>query len=252
MADKELNPRLIHISPEDIEAARFELPKHGPFSVSEDGHLRIARQPEWPSHEQLLHDLDDLDLDELELDELDLNEIQNPDAFYMERMPCEVDMEADMEADTYDADLESDAEAKSKHQTRRKRITKRQARVFQKSKALAAASSGDSDSLEISAELRLKSSGASDADEDQGTNSSPGTIGPSSSSAKENQEADADSSHSDSSIFDEIIDTIRRQMMFVSGETAEPSIESTTLIEDITRQQVLEIVSVSIKYTMVI
>lgn len=33
-----------------------------------------------------------------------------------------------------------------------------------------------------------------------------------------------------------------RQMMFVSGETAEPSIESTTLIEDITRQQVIEIV----------
>ena len=34
-----------------------------------------------------------------------------------------------------------------------------------------------------------------------------------------------------------------KQMMFVSGETAEPSIETTTLIEDITRQQVLEIVS---------
>jgi hypothetical protein len=36
-----------------------------------------------------------------------------------------------------------------------------------------------------------------------------------------------------------------RQMMFVSGETAEPSIESTTLIEDITRQQVIEIVRLS-------
>lgn len=34
-----------------------------------------------------------------------------------------------------------------------------------------------------------------------------------------------------------------RQMMFVSGETAEPSIETTTLIEEITRQQVIEIVS---------
>lgn len=33
------------------------------------------------------------------------------------------------------------------------------------------------------------------------------------------------------------------QMMFVSGETAEPSIETTTLIEEITRQQVIEIVS---------
>lgn len=32
------------------------------------------------------------------------------------------------------------------------------------------------------------------------------------------------------------------QMMFVSGETAEPSIETTTLIEDIVRQQVVEIV----------
>jgi hypothetical protein len=34
-----------------------------------------------------------------------------------------------------------------------------------------------------------------------------------------------------------------RQMMFVSGETAEPSVETTTLIEDIVRQQVVEIVS---------
>lgn len=32
------------------------------------------------------------------------------------------------------------------------------------------------------------------------------------------------------------------KMMFVSGETAEPSIETTTVIEDITREQVLEIV----------
>ena len=31
-------------------------------------------------------------------------------------------------------------------------------------------------------------------------------------------------------------------MMFVSGETAEPSIETTTLIEEIVRQQVIEIV----------
>lgn len=30
--------------------------------------------------------------------------------------------------------------------------------------------------------------------------------------------------------------------MFVSGETAEPSIETTTLIEEIVRQQVIEIV----------
>lgn len=247
MADKQPNSRLVHISPEDLAAAHLELPKYGPFSVSEDGHLRVARQPEWPSAEQLLHDLDDLDLDDLELDELDLNKHQSPDAFYMERMPCE----AVMEADIYDADLESGAEAKRKHQTRRKRITKRQARIFQKAQALAAASSGENDSVELSPELRLNKPEASDADEDQDTNSSPGSIGPSSLSAKENQETDADSSHEDSSNFDEIIDTIRRQMMFVSGETAEPSIESTTLIEDITRQQVLEIVSSFIQYTMI-
>lgn len=34
-----------------------------------------------------------------------------------------------------------------------------------------------------------------------------------------------------------------QQMMFVSGETAEPSIDTTTLIEDITRQQVIEILT---------
>lgn len=32
------------------------------------------------------------------------------------------------------------------------------------------------------------------------------------------------------------------QMMFVSGETAEPSVETTTLIEEIVRQQVIEMV----------
>jgi len=32
------------------------------------------------------------------------------------------------------------------------------------------------------------------------------------------------------------------QMMFVSGETAEPSAETTTLIEEIVRQQVIEMV----------
>lgn len=32
-------------------------------------------------------------------------------------------------------------------------------------------------------------------------------------------------------------------MMFVSGEAAEPSVETTSLIEEIVRQQVIEIVS---------
>jgi hypothetical protein len=33
------------------------------------------------------------------------------------------------------------------------------------------------------------------------------------------------------------------QMMYVSGETGEPSVETTGIIEDIVRQQVVEIVS---------
>ena len=33
-----------------------------------------------------------------------------------------------------------------------------------------------------------------------------------------------------------------RQMMFVSGETAEPSAETTSLVEEIVRQQVIEMV----------
>lgn len=43
--------------------------------------------------------------------------------------------------------------------------------------------------------------------------------------------------------FRELITNLIHKMMFVSGETAEPSIDTTTLIEDITRQQVIEIVS---------
>lgn len=36
---------------------------------------------------------------------------------------------------------------------------------------------------------------------------------------------------------------VARKMMYVSGETAEPSIETTSMIEDIVRQQVIELVS---------
>lgn len=42
--------------------------------------------------------------------------------------------------------------------------------------------------------------------------------------------------------FKERLTNTWRQMMFVSGETAEPSVETTTLIEEIVRQQVVEIV----------
>lgn len=42
--------------------------------------------------------------------------------------------------------------------------------------------------------------------------------------------------------FKQALTNLLHQMMFVSGETAEPSIETTTLIEEITRQQVIEIV----------
>lgn len=46
-------------------------------------------------------------------------------------------------------------------------------------------------------------------------------------------------------IFRQDLTDFLHQMMFVSGETAEPSIETTTLIEEITRQQVIEIVRIS-------
>lgn len=36
---------------------------------------------------------------------------------------------------------------------------------------------------------------------------------------------------------------VLRQMMYVSGETAEPPVETTSIIEDIVRQQVIELVS---------
>lgn len=41
------------------------------------------------------------------------------------------------------------------------------------------------------------------------------------------------------------------QMMYVSGETAEPPVETTSIIEDIVRQQVVELVSKEYKiFTM--
>lgn len=39
---------------------------------------------------------------------------------------------------------------------------------------------------------------------------------------------------------------VLRQMMYVSGETAEPSVETTSIIEDIVRQQVIELVSIPV------
>jgi hypothetical protein len=43
----------------------------------------------------------------------------------------------------------------------------------------------------------------------------------------------------------DVIANYCRQMMYVSGETGEPSVETTGIIEDIVRQQVIEIVSLS-------
>ncbi|KAJ5819533.1 TFIID-18kDa-domain-containing protein [Penicillium riverlandense] len=43
--------------------------------------------------------------------------------------------------------------------------------------------------------------------------------------------------------FKDMLADLIQKMMFVSGETAEPSAETTTLIEEITRQQVIEILS---------
>ncbi|KMU82651.1 hypothetical protein CIHG_00432 [Coccidioides immitis H538.4] len=55
-------------------------------------------------------------------------------------------------------------------------------------------------------------------------------------SAEPNQDYEADgfSSHK------EFMTDVLGKMMFVSGETAEPSVETTSLIEEIVRQQVIE------------
>ncbi len=55
------------------------------------------------------------------------------------------------------------------------------------------------------------------------------------------QDPEENNSETDEMFWAKVANFIR-QMMFVSGETAEPSIETTTLIEDIVRQQVVEIV----------
>jgi transcription initiation protein SPT3 len=44
-------------------------------------------------------------------------------------------------------------------------------------------------------------------------------------------------------IFRHMLISTMRQMMYVSGETAEPPVETTSIIEDIVRQQVIELVS---------
>lgn len=61
-------------------------------------------------------------------------------------------------------------------------------------------------------------------------------------SAEENSESQKDPEIEDESASKDPIANDDTKMMFVSGETAEPSSETTTLIEEITRQQVIEIV----------
>lgn len=60
------------------------------------------------------------------------------------------------------------------------------------------------------------------------------------------EESHLDEPHDDAmetdATFSATLTNLLRQMMFVSGETAEPSVETTTLIEEIVRQQVVEIV----------
>lgn len=63
--------------------------------------------------------------------------------------------------------------------------------------------------------------------------------------------ADSDTLNSDDEdVIEESVDDLKNrfadiitQMMYVSGETAEPSVETTGIIEDIVRQQVIELVS---------
>ena len=87
-----------------------------------------------------------------------------------------------------------------------------------------------------------------DTDDDFGV-ISPGSPGPPSVLSAEDEEADnmdhdvtETEAEADAEFKRGLINMIARQMMFVSGETAEPSIETTSAIEEITRQQVVEIV----------
>jgi hypothetical protein len=194
MDGNKADPRVTHISLEDIEIARSELPKHGPLSVSEGGHLKLARQQTWPSFEELLRDLEEFDADGHVPDKLAKPISVEPQ---IEGMPCGADM--------YPGPC--------------------------------------SEMNALFCKMRHKNFEMSDGNEDQGTDNGPvfTTLSSSPDEEEENQEADAYSSHDDKSTITNMI----FQMMFVSGETAEPSIDTTTLIEDITRQQVLEIVSFS-------
>lgn len=62
----------------------------------------------------------------------------------------------------------------------------------------------------------------------------------------EDMEQDGDAFLETEEDFKTNLTNLLRQMMFVSGETAEPSPETTTLIEEIVRQQVVEIVCSSV------
>ena len=77
------------------------------------------------------------------------------------------------------------------------------------------------------------------------TRNKPFPNGPIFKPAKQPVPTKLDSDEDDAKSFrEELIEyIIPTQMMFVSGETGDPSAETTGIIEDIVRQQVIEIVS---------
>ncbi|KAJ5753087.1 SAGA complex subunit spt3 [Penicillium odoratum] len=187
MEASQSDPRLVQISPEDIEAASSDLFTEDSSSFLQGGYLRGFQQRS--------------------------------------------------EHYDYDADLESAAEIEPR--ARRKR-TRAPALVCHDSPSednnsvTTPSSSGLSFCL---GDLNIIADDPSDAD-DQAIDSTSESDHPHS-TEEDNQEIDATVTIEPS--FSESIIDFFCKMMFVSGETAEPSIDTTTLIEDITRQQVLEI-----------
>lgn len=98
------------------------------------------------------------------------------------------------------------------------------------------AKSGNQEDQDVSSDSIDSSSAEGDSDDkDQGPSGDQNTT-----------DSNQDDNTMDMSQRD--ITNYMRQMMFVSGETAEPSVETTTLIEEITRQQVIEIVNAPSNY----
>lgn len=229
MSDNESDPRIVRISPEDYETGQSDLSQSDSSDLSENARLWVSSFGNMIFHND--HSNPEERLEDLE------------GRIFGHSTDADVAYEADSES-TYDLDSPPSM-TPPRHLPPLAGDDVPSSDDGSLSTVTTAVLSSHVRSLRIEAEDEVNDGEV----EDSGMTSSGsfGALSTNNGDDREHQEGtQAIEDHETEVMFRWTLTNMVRQMMFVSGETAEPSIETTTLIEDITRQQVIEIVSVAL------